>query len=75
MNIKPEQIRAYRLHAHHLDKKLPLTALETAAGACGLQNSPPGAWETALFNRIENCTPVSYTHLDVYKRQTDVVHF
>ena len=56
MNIKPEQIRAHRLHAHHLDKKLPLTALETVAGACGLQNSPPGAWETALFNRIENCT-------------------
>ena len=56
MNVTSEQIRAYRLHAHHLNKKLPLTALETAAGACGLQNSPPGAWETALFNRIENCT-------------------
>lgn len=56
MNVTSEQIRAHRLHAHHLDKKLPLTALETAVGACGLQNSPPGTWETALFNRIESCT-------------------
>ena len=56
VEIAVEKIRAYRLSAHHLDKKYPLTDLEAAAGACGLQNSPPGAWETALFNRLENCT-------------------
>lgn len=55
MNIDFAQIRNYRLHAHHLDQKLPPAALTVAAGACGLQNSPPGAWETALFNRIEGC--------------------
>lgn len=27
-----------------------------AAGACGLQNTPPGAWETALFNRLDGCS-------------------
>ena len=51
-----EQIRAYRLRAHHLDQKLPPDALEKAAGACGLQNSPPGAWETAAYNRLTDCT-------------------
>ncbi|WP_195267572.1 winged helix DNA-binding domain-containing protein [Eubacterium sp. 1001713B170207_170306_E7] len=56
MNIETEQIRNHRLRAHHLDKKQPMTGLTAAAGACGLQNSPPGAWETALFNRLEGCT-------------------
>lgn len=51
-----EQIRAYRLRAHHLDQQLPSNGLERAAGACGLQNSPPGAWETAAFNRLADCT-------------------
>lgn len=51
-----EQIRAYRLRAHHLDQPLPPEGLEIAAGACGLQNSPPGAWETAAFNRLADCT-------------------
>ena len=36
-----EKIRAYRLHAHHLDEKVPPSGLWEAAGACGLQNSPP----------------------------------
>lgn len=51
-----EKIRAYRLHAHHLDEKVPPSGLWEAAGACGLQNSPPGAWETALFNRAYGCS-------------------
>jgi hypothetical protein len=57
MERNAEQIRSLRLHAHHLDRKLPFTGIKEAAGACGLQNSPPGAWETALFNRLEGCTP------------------
>lgn len=56
MNISHTQIRSYRLHAHSLDKKIPSSRLLDAAGACGLQNSPPGAWETALYNRLEGCT-------------------
>lgn len=55
MKIENGQIRNFRLHAHHLDRLYPEDALETVAGACGLQNSPPGAWETALFNRIQGC--------------------
>lgn len=56
MEITFEKIRAYRLHAHHLDRRLPAGELAAAAGACGVQNSPPGAWETALFNRVAGCT-------------------
>ena len=55
MDIGVEQVRHYRLRGHHLDRKLSPKGLLAAAGACGVQNSPPGAWETALFNRVENC--------------------
>lgn len=51
--LSPSQVRAFRLRAHHLDQPLPASRLEEAAGACGLQNSPPGAWENALFCRME----------------------
>lgn len=50
------QILAHRLRAHHLDRPLAAHEGERAAGACGLQNTPPGAWETALFNRLAGCT-------------------
>lgn len=43
MNIEIDKIRNYRLWAHHLDKKLPADRLLDAAGACGLQNSPPAS--------------------------------
>lgn len=56
MTITAEQIRGYRLCAHHLENKLPLNRMLEAAGACGLQNTPPGAWQTALFNRLDGCT-------------------
>ena len=56
MDVTREQIRGFRLRSHHLDRRLPGGSLEEAAGACGLQNSPPGAWETALFLRVEGCT-------------------
>ena len=54
--ITSSALRAWRLQAHRLDSLRPMGELEAAAGACGLQNSPPGAWETALFNRLEGCT-------------------
>ena len=56
MEFSSETIRRFRLHSHHLDQKLPFERLTEAAGACGLQNSPPGAWETAMFHRLEGCT-------------------
>lgn len=56
MELSARQIRAHRLRAHHLDQKYPFGELLTVAGTCGLQNSPPGAWETAAFCRLSGCT-------------------
>lgn len=51
-----EQIRHFRLKSHHLDTAYSLSDITELAGACGLQNSPPGAWETALYNRVPGCS-------------------
>lgn len=56
MKLSAGQVRGHRLRAHHLDEKLPMEALEAAAGVCGLQNTPPGAWETAMYSRVHGCT-------------------
>ena len=56
MTVTAGQVRALRLSRHHLDHPLPTGRLPEAAGACGVQNSPPGAWETALWNRVEAVT-------------------
>lgn len=68
MLIDPKSIRHYRLCAHHLDKKIPPESILEAAGACGLQNSPPGAWETALFNRLEGY-PLQELRESLYARK------
>ena len=54
--VSSEQIRYFRLHTHHLDTWYAKADVERIAGACGLQNSPPGAWEVALHNRVADCT-------------------
>lgn len=46
-----EQVRIFRLRAHHLDRAYPAADALALVGACGMQNSPPGAWEAALANR------------------------
>lgn len=56
IEISVEQIRSFRLQSHHLDKKYKKTETIDLVGACGMQNSPPWAWETALFNRVDGYT-------------------
>lgn len=56
VQITAEQVRQYRLAVHHLDHPCPPEQLLSAAGVCGFQNSPPGAWETAAFVRMPQCT-------------------
>ena len=56
MTVTREQARAFRLRRHHLDRPLPSGGLVEAAAGCGVQNSPPGAWGTALWNRVEGVT-------------------
>ena len=45
--VTAQMARSYRLRAQNLADMLPTGALCEAAGACGLQNSPPGAQEDA----------------------------
>ena len=69
VEISAGQIRAHRLRAHHLDERLPEGRLAEAAGACGLQNSPPGAWETAMFNRVRGCS-LPQLHTALYQEKS-----
>lgn len=68
MELSTRQIRAHRLRAHHLDQKYPFGELLAVAGTCGLQNSPPGAWETAAFCRLKNCT-LPQLHQALYQKK------
>ena len=52
-----EQAVAFRLHGHYLDERLPAKELLRAAGACGLQATPPGAAALALHARLDGLTP------------------
>lgn len=47
------QVRAFRLAAQHLTRRLPQGALVEAAAACGFQNTPPGTAALALHARVE----------------------
>lgn len=51
-SISRKQIRQFRLHTHHLDTSYHKDDTVAVAGACGFQNTPAGAWENALHNRI-----------------------
>lgn len=50
------QVLAFRLRSHNLVERLPAGSLDEAAGACGLQNTPPGAAALALAARVEGVT-------------------
>jgi hypothetical protein len=56
------QVLAFRLDSHHLAARLPLHAgversLLVAAGACGVQDSPPGSAALALHARVSGLKP------------------
>ncbi|MCQ9389531.1 winged helix DNA-binding domain-containing protein [Brevibacterium sp. 50QC2O2] len=61
VRVSVEQVIAHRLRAHHLDERLgepagPMTALGCAAGACGVQDSPPGSALLSLHARVRGVT-------------------
>ncbi len=68
MRVEATQIRGFRLRAHHLDRAGESKDLQAVAGACGLQNSPPGAWETVAFNR-SHCT-LAQLHDALYRQKS-----
>ena len=51
--IERENVVAFRLASHHLDVRLREQDLLTAAGQCGIQNTPPGSALLAFHARIE----------------------
>ncbi|MCS4593889.1 winged helix DNA-binding domain-containing protein [Brevibacterium sediminis] len=55
-----DEIIAFRLRAHHLDERLSRNSLTEAAGACGIQNSPPGSALTSLHARVEDMSATAF---------------
>ncbi|MEU7019539.1 winged helix DNA-binding domain-containing protein [Streptomyces sp. NPDC046203] len=56
--MKPtkDDVTAFRLRAHHLDRRTDRNGLPAAAGRCGIQDSPPGSAGTALHARVRDLT-------------------
>lgn len=54
--VPKQDVIAFRLRAHHLLDRVPGDELEVAAGACGVQNSPPGSALLALHARVGDMT-------------------
>ncbi|MHB1293776.1 MAG: winged helix DNA-binding domain-containing protein [Anaerolineae bacterium] len=59
-HLDRERVLAFRLAGQHLAQRLAPGSLAEAAGACGLQNSPPGSAELALFARVEGLAPETF---------------
>lgn len=47
-----DQVLAFRLDSHNLATRLPRGAIIRAAGACGIQNTPPGSAALSLHARV-----------------------
>lgn len=54
--VSKRDVIAFRLGAHHLTERLGEDGLLSAAGRCGIQNSPPGSALLALHARVRNLT-------------------
>ncbi|UUU38179.1 winged helix DNA-binding domain-containing protein [Streptomyces sp. NBC_00162] len=61
--VRTSDVIAFRLNAHHLTNRQPVADLHRVAGACGIQNSPPGSALLALHSRIEEVNPDRVDHL------------
>lgn len=61
--VRVGDVIAFRLHAHHLTGRQPADDLHGVAGACGMQNSPPGSALLALHARVEDVTQERFDHL------------
>ncbi|CAM3033791.1 winged helix DNA-binding domain-containing protein [Prescottella defluvii] len=61
--VRTSDVVAFRLHAHNLTARRPIDDLLEVAGACGVQNSPPGSALLALHARVEGVTGDLVDHL------------
>lgn len=55
--VDPDQALAFRLDGHYLARRSPPGSMLRAAGACGIQNTPPGSAALSLHARVEGLTP------------------
>ena len=51
------KVLGYRLSGHNLSERLPADGMLEAAGACGVQNTPPGSAALSLLARVDGLTP------------------
>jgi hypothetical protein len=61
--VRTSDVIAFRLHAHHLTNRQPADDLHDGAGACAIQNSPPGSALLALHARVEDVAQDRIDHL------------
>ncbi|WP_277452021.1 winged helix DNA-binding domain-containing protein [Janibacter sp. DB-40] len=59
--VPVEDVLARRMRAHGLTERVPVDRLAEVVGACGVQDSPPGAALLAIHARVEGLTS---EHLD-----------
>lgn len=55
-DVARSEVVAFRLAAHHLAERVSLADLLGVAGACGVQNSPPGSALLVLHARVSGLT-------------------
>lgn len=56
-SVTKDMVIAFRLRSQHLSGRLSQDRLNDAAGACGIQNSPPGSAGLALHARVDGVSP------------------
>ncbi|WP_069160341.1 winged helix DNA-binding domain-containing protein [Nocardia altamirensis] len=61
--VHTQDVIAFRLAAHHLGHRRPVEDLLDVAGACGVQNSPPGSAILALHARVDDVMVDRIDHL------------
>ncbi len=59
MNVTRAQVLAFRAAAQSLDRRRPATDLIAVAGACGVQDTPPGTADVSLAARVDLDGPVA----------------
>ena len=58
------QVLAFRSAAHSLDRRRPAAQLLDVAGACGIQDTPPGNADVSLAARLDVDGPVAKAAVD-----------
>jgi hypothetical protein len=71
MELSRDAVLAFRLAAHHLDSRVPETALLDVATVCAVQNSPPGSALVALNARVAGVSADLLDELLVRRKTLD----